>query len=449
MGAYFSDGSAANGGPTPLVVQDSIGPYDYAVLKADDKTAMLGWLAANRYFVPAGTDDVVAPYLHTGAYFLALKLHSGQSAGDLQPVVINYASDLPMIPIVLTSAGAQPHMGIAVWLLGDARAIPRNYYHVVIDDALLDWPNGAFDYEDVLQRAVAEAPEKHAFVTEYAGSSSVMKGQLDYPGRFGDATALSQITDPSMYLDYLKSNGFYFNGALLAILQKYIPMPASLGVNAATYYYNFDYYYSGIGRQLNPNAFNGLNFNYDPVALTSEIEMRVVAPTQSASALFDTYPYLTRLFTKLSPEDMTRDPVFSQNPFLPDVATVHEGKYVLTCSTTQQYNYDGTVVTEEGFSVAYPNGVQQALPGVPAALRVEILREDGPPEVVTDNSMAIARALGTPQLLPGPMRGGAGNQLAGDGGCSVEPHPSRPWRALGALLLGVALVIARRRWSGR
>src|SRR5439155_16201137 len=39
------DGGMNNGGPpSPLVVQDSIGPFDYAVLKADDKSAMLMWL---------------------------------------------------------------------------------------------------------------------------------------------------------------------------------------------------------------------------------------------------------------------------------------------------------------------------------------------------------------------------------------------------------------------
>ena len=53
--------------PSPLVFQDSIGPYDYAVLKADTKDAMLQWLTDNRYFVPAGTDDAVGPYIHPGA----------------------------------------------------------------------------------------------------------------------------------------------------------------------------------------------------------------------------------------------------------------------------------------------------------------------------------------------------------------------------------------------
>ena len=176
---------------SPLVIQDSIGPYDYAVLKADSKDAMLQWLADNHYFVPVGTDDSVGPYIHTGAFFLALKLKSGKSAGDLQPVVLQYQSDLPMIPIVLTSVGAKPDMGIQVWTLGAGRAIPRNYYHTVINDTLLDWNNGAQNYNDVIIKAVGEAPGKHSFVTEYAGSSSVMQKILNPPGRFGTVAALA------------------------------------------------------------------------------------------------------------------------------------------------------------------------------------------------------------------------------------------------------------------
>src|SRR4051812_15407657 len=55
--ASAGNGVTQDSGNGPLVIQASIGPYDYAVLKADSKDAMLAWLAANRYFVPAGTDE--------------------------------------------------------------------------------------------------------------------------------------------------------------------------------------------------------------------------------------------------------------------------------------------------------------------------------------------------------------------------------------------------------
>jgi hypothetical protein len=45
----------------PLVVEASIGPFDYAVLRADDEAEMFDWLVENRYFIPTGTEDVVGP----------------------------------------------------------------------------------------------------------------------------------------------------------------------------------------------------------------------------------------------------------------------------------------------------------------------------------------------------------------------------------------------------
>jgi Uncharacterized protein conserved in bacteria (DUF2330) len=428
MGASLGDGGAA--APSPLVIEDSIGPYDYAVLKADDKTAMLDWLKANRYFVPGGTDAVLAPYLHPGAYVLALKLKSGKSAGDLQPIVLRYTSDLPMIPIALTSTGAQPHMGIAVWLLGDGRAIPRNYYHTVLNDAQLEWRSGS-NYRDVLIRAVAEAPGKHSFVTEYAGPAAPFQSLLDYPGRFGDPAEMKTLTDPVQYLRYLRDHGYYFGGALVAILQKYIPVPDNLfpPANAGTYYYNIDTY---LGRGQGPDP----ALKIDPVALTDEIQPRVVVPARAAAQLFATYPTLTRLFTTLSPEDMTRDPVFSFNPFLPDVPIDHRGKLIYRCSSDRSYVYDAALYTEQGFAIDMPGG-DASLPAMPYSLRTEILRESGLPEVVTDNHDAIAKAL---SVVSPPA--------SGHGGCALERRPSpRPWPAALALLafLGAGALVARRR----
>ena len=67
--------------PTPLVIKDSIGPYDYAVLKADSKDLMFNWLKDNKYFVPDRHRGAVNPYIRPGAYFLALKLKAGFRPG--------------------------------------------------------------------------------------------------------------------------------------------------------------------------------------------------------------------------------------------------------------------------------------------------------------------------------------------------------------------------------
>jgi len=420
-----------------VVIQSTVGPYDFAVLHAENKTAMLDWLAANHYFVPAGTDDVVAPYVHQGAYFLALKLSSGADVGDLQPVVVKYASDLPMIPIVLTSVAAQPDMGIQVWMLGAARAIPRNYYHTVIDDALIDWTTAGQNYNDVIIKATREAQGGHTFVTEYAGPSSVMVGQIAPAFRFGDTATLAAQPTPVAFLGYLAQNGYTartppsgffprpptYSSVVLEILGRYIPVPT--GVEASTFYLDADYYL-GAYRQQHPEAFMGYAIDYQPAAIAQELDERVVQPARAAESLFTQFPYLTRLYTTLSPENMNKDPVFSWNKSLPPVSNIHVATLQVHCGpfgAADPRTAPATLSTDSGLRIEYPAGLTAAPPAeVPASARIETLPEEGSAAIVVDNSQLIESRLG-------------------GGGCAVAPGGS----SLGTLLVASLLVALRSR----
>jgi hypothetical protein len=446
-GGGFPPSEGGEGGG-PLVIQDSIGPYDYAVLKADSKDEMLAWLNENRFFVPTGTDGAVDPYIRPGAYFLALKLRKGNDVGDIQPVVVKYASDLPMIPIVLTSVAADPDMAVQVWMLGDSRAIPRNYFHTKINDAEIDWLQAGANYADVVTRAVDEADGHHSFVTEYAGTSSVMVDVLDYSGRFGDLQQLRATTDAISYVNYLTWNGYTvganqppffqptYGSQLLSILSGHLPVPAALlaeGVTPNDYYLSIDYYL-GSYRQQFPEKFVDLDIQFDPAVLTAEIEERIVAPTLAAGQMFRDNPYLTRLFTTLSPNEMTKDPVFSFNPDLPEVSNIHEGELHYYCGLIPNPDPTTTpakIVTEDGFEIPLPGGTSQS-PWIalaelmPWSRYIEVLREEGPPEVIVDNTDLIRAALRT-----------------GDGGGCAVGGGSAAASAL--LILGAALVARRRR----
>jgi hypothetical protein len=455
--APTAGGDGDTSAQSPLVIQSSIGPYDYAVLHADSKDAMLQWLNDNHYFVPAGTDDSVGPYIRPGAYFLALKLQSGKSAGDLQPVVVNYASDLPMIPIVLTSTGAKPDMGIQVWMLGAGRAIPRNYYHTVIDDAAIDWINAGANYNDVIIKATHEADGRHTFVTEYAGTSNVMKSILNAPGRFGVQTDLAAQPDAQSFVDYLFAHQFgqlntgnqggggpvSFGAQLtsqeLAILGNYIPVPPALvqkGILPQYFYQSIDYYL-GSYRQQFPQDFAGWTLNYQPTMMAQDLWDRVVTPTLQAGSLFDQFPYLTRLYTTLSPEDMNKDPVFSWNPTLPDWPNEHDGTLTYHCGyfgRDNQATTPATLVTAAGWVIQFPFGTGTTYTppdGLPASQYIQILAEEGAPQNVVDNTSNIQNGL--------PM---------GSGGCSATmgSHATETAGGLALMLFaGSMLIISRRR----
>lgn len=380
------------GTATPLVITSSIGPYDYAVLRADDKTAMLQWLADNRYFVPAGTDSAVGPYINPGAYFLALKLKAGAATGDVTPVVLEYPSSLPMIPIILTSVGAQLNMGVQVWLLGNGRGIPRNYHHVVLNDALLDWMNGAKNYSELVTQAVAEAPGKHAFVTEYAGTSAVMQDQLAPPGRFGTEADLAQAATPQDFVTALLANRFANDDSqnppvlpspVIRLLLAQIPYPAALaahGVDENGFLTHLGYYL-GDYRTQHPAEYPGYLLAFDAPTLAQQIFEKYVTPMREANALFAQFPTLTRLFTTLSPQDMTADPVFSFNPELPEVKREHHASLIMDCGSSH-------LVTEQGWIIqdVTSGGAPPAVSGTPVALRVEVLGEEGPATLVTDHA---------------------------------------------------------------
>ena len=442
--AFDSAGGVSGPSPSPpqspLVLQDSVGPYDYAVLKADNKDLMVQWLNDNHYFIPSGTIDAAAPYLHPGAYFLALRLKAGFASGDLQPVVLRYQSDLPMIPIILTSVAAQPNMGVQVWMLGAGRAIPRNYYHTVINDSQINWLTAGQNYNDVIIKAVGEADGHHSFVTEYAGTSTVMRSVLNKPGRFGDPAVLAMVKDPASYVQGLFNNGFSNNGQLTTILSRYIPEPLVLkgqNVTLAQYYQNIGFYL-GQDRTNNPSKYADIEAAlkaFDPQAVTTELTTKVVQPTLDAGKVFDRFPYLTRLYTTLSPADMNKDPVFSYNPSLPDYSNLHEATLTYHCAgffSKSRYE-NATLQTASGFTMQLSaddaSANQWTAPAVPYSQQIQTLLEVGEPQTVVDNTAVIKAGLGS-----------GGCSVAGFGGAGATS-------AAGLLLASAGLLLARRRRS--
>jgi len=317
-------------------------------------------------------------------------------------------------------------MGILVWLLGNARAIPRNYHHVVLDDVAYDWVNGnGASYDALVARAVFEAPAHHAFVTEYAGPSSILSGSVAVP--VFEAATFARITDLVAYLTALRQAGFAypFAGPARAALAAAITEPAELvamGVTPDGFYANLDQWvqsYAATFPTAPPIAF-------DPVALSTDLDKRAVAPLRQAQQTFAQFPALTRLHTVLSPEDMTEDPVFSENPDLPQfVGSVH--------SATLSAGSDPILTSSDtGLSIRYPGSLAPAnLASLPGSLRIEVLRESGVAIVSQNNAAAIAAQTG----LGGPY----------GGGCRVVAPPAARGQLAILAMLGLLAAGLRRR----
>jgi MYXO-CTERM domain-containing protein len=284
-------------------------------------------------------------------------------------------------------------------------------------------------------------------VTEYAGSVAPMQGILDAPGRFGSQSELAATGSDVQFLGYMLSHGYPLTSKTIAVLQKYIPVPPLLaqnqGIQPPQFYQNLSYWL-GSYRSQNPGDFVGWAENFQPVQMAQDLQDRVVTPTLAAGALFEQFPYLTRLYTTLSPEDMNKDPVFSYNPGLKDWPNVHNGVLTYHCGFFGDrgiFNTAATLRTEAGWVIEYPNGTGPSTttgggstftpPGGPSSQRIEILRETGNPEVVTDNTASISNSLG-----------------GGGCGVTVGARASRSYVGFfGLLVIAGLMLLGRRRAS--
>ncbi len=450
-----SDSDADTDGPTvEVVAQAEVGPYETVTLKAETSAGLVTWLQENGFGVPATFDAAIAPYVASGQYVVALKLLKDKSTGDLQPLAMTYPGTVASIPIQLTSVAAAPGMPLEVYVLGESRAVPISYLHVVPNPFVYDWFRASVDWEDTIARAADEAGG-HAFATDFAGPTAALQGTV-YWGQF-DATlaSLGGQADVSGWWTAVTGT-FSPSAALIEVFRRQIPVPAGVEENAL---FNCVPCYA---MQL-----EGLPF--DAVAATADIEATIVKPLRDAEALLAAYPHLTRLTSSLDAREMTVDPTFELNADMSqDVDRTHLATMTYECAGTTSSAAPRTfTVAPEGWTVALPSTEQLADMGVSdykylsslttyAALRIEKTAATGQPAVVADQTPWLEEqvALLAPSADPGSgVDGDADTDLAGDPPC-CKPDASGCGCATGGAAgwwsgVAVLLALAGRRLSAR
>lgn len=175
----------------------------------------------------------------------------------------------------------------------------------------------------------------------------------------------------------------------------------------------------------------------DAIAFLAEIEQTVINPVRQTEALLQSRPYVTRLFTTLSADEMTLDPVFEFNPDLGDVSNVHTATRTFECQADLR-------VAEAPSRVELPNGqvvrVAGGAPwpfsagsGMPANAVVLQADTRGEGTVVSDNSTTI-RSLISAQNDQVPAVGSGS-----DGACGCRSRGKDAPRS-GISWLAIALI---------
>lgn len=412
-GGNFNDsgsgGTGGNGGVNVLA-SGTVGPYDYVVIEPEVSSEKIGdvaveWLTLEGYDVvpPGGDPDDIAillgEYLQDAMNLLAFRLTKGNDTGTIRPVWITYESDQPMIPIRPTAVAANDDMGVLVWVLGESRAVPVNYKGLELNQALINWLNGAANYNQVVIAAANEAGGQ-GFVSERAGPSTDYEDLLIFDFERADWEALQMSVDVLSISELLSESSIRFAGwdGYRALIDRFLPD----GVDVDEFLRC---------PACSAAAVEGL----DKQAFVEALAEEVVEPMIATQELLLSRPYVTRFYTTLSAPEMDLDPLFDFNPDLPVLSNLHTARRVIECHRSV-YRWeapsrfeleDGRVVRlNAGDPWPFLVGDEDA---PPANALVLSLTTTGPGTVVQDNSEAIQLALAEHNAtVPSPSGCGCG-----------------------------------------
>jgi len=466
-GPPLTVGGGDNGGVT-VEASGSVGPYDWDVIAVDASlvdpaAAAVKWLTAHEFDVPSEAPKLLGDYLQQGLHLLAVKLTKGADTGSIRPIVITYQGTKPSIPVKLTAVAANDDMGVLTWVLGNARAVPQNYLSLELNEARINWFNASSNYNSVVIAAADDAGGQ-GFVTEFAGATSTLKNVVWTTSDDANWTSFSQGLYQSFSEFFQRAYGQYgqYDGFWDAT-QAAVTLPSGLA------FADF---------KLCPNCYAD-QITFTPTAYLNELKAMVIDPIKLVQNLIDAHPELTRMYTTLSADEMTLDPLFTFNPDLPDVSNLHTADRVIECNSGV-YQYEapwrielpqGGVIRGTGATV----GVWPDFGTLAPNLRITQSAASGTGKVLEDNSATIGTALasynasvkngtagtgatagtsgsgatgggGSGNMLgsEGGSGGTAGLKSGGGGGCNVG-HGSRPLGALVALSAFGAILVRRRR----
>ena len=363
-------GGGGEGGGVVVLEEGETGPFTFKILEGDGD-ALFTWLNDNGYDQPEDAKPLVQYYANQSYKFVALKLQKGKATGEIRPLVAKYKnSTLACVPLKLTSIAATPDMPVFSWILGDSRAVPINYFHVVLNAKKYDWlkcaspygwGGGGFwfpGYEDCIDAywslvtEAANAANGHAFVTEFAGSAALMKDQITKDGQF-DLEKLAAILTPGAFMQEMMAQQFPRNVLTQEIIKSFIPKPAEEDLPEDCKSDQQFYATWNIDECI---QYMPADWTFDAAGMTAELDDAVVTPMKDAQKLFDSHHYVTRMFTTISPDEMTKDPTFSFNPDLPDVSNVHKVEAKAVCKP-------GSTNEAAAVEITFADGSTQLLEG--------------------------------------------------------------------------------------
>jgi MYXO-CTERM domain-containing protein len=389
-------GSGAQGTDPQVVYKAAVGAYEIHVISGTKADDVQQWLVDHGYAPSADAPPILQEYLEEGYLFAAVKLQNGVGVDQIHPIVIKVPGDKPCVPLRLTRVAAVEDMAVRAFFLADRRAVPTNYKHVTLNPVWLDWTSYANNYDDVVSAAVdAPVADGHAFVTEYAGTSTVAR----MPTVTWTSTAFESIAPENVVAELTKqglascyqTSCQFAHPLITPILHQFLPVPA--GMTDAQFYSALPTHKLLIDAKA-----------WDAAGFAGAFAERIEQPALHAASVVNQHPYLTRLLTHISPSEMTEDPEFALRSDLGGVGNTHVGSLDTSCGCASMSLPGGRKISVAA-NIAYGQWPVWG-PDMPYVERIEDFSTDGAPitlvnetakidEVIAQREAGI-RCVGTP-----------------------------------------------------
>lgn len=426
----FIDEDPPPGAPNVLA-RDLVGAFEYAVLQGGTVDGIGQWLDDNGYARDDDAPQILQAYLDESFLFVAFKLAPGTGVDQIHPVVLRYQGTEPCIPLRLTRIAAVEDMKVRAFFLGDSRVVPTNYRHVQLNPLRIDWLGLGSNYDALVSEALDLAgADGRAFVTEYAGPSNVVNGASLRKAEW-DSEAFLEVTSANLS-NTLEAQGLvgcsvgpdpvtgnsvetcgFSHPLLLGLLRTYFPPLPDVPPEE---FYRCTECYGLVDESM-----------WDHAGFAAAFEEQLAGPAEHAADVLLDNPYLTRLFTMISPGEMTSDPLFHERSDLGDVSNQWSATRVFHCEENDRIELplDGTnrVYLDE-------NDQPPDFSELSAAVRVEEIPLSGAPMILLDTTEDDVAELEEWNDVHGPN----------NGGCDCHA----PRRMHGAGWLGLLLLLGLR-----
>jgi hypothetical protein len=154
-----------------VLARERIGSYDTVTFAADEANAAVDWLNDNGFIINETMSPYMQPYLDEGMVFIASKLVPGANVDEIRPLRMTYEADRPSIPLRLTAIAAEPHMMVTAFIYAQEGYAPA-YVPLATVPAKHLVAGERSNYPMLLSRAV-DQEGGNAFIEEYHDRSPV------------------------------------------------------------------------------------------------------------------------------------------------------------------------------------------------------------------------------------------------------------------------------------